>query len=353
MTISLRQIADAVEGVLEGEGTLPITRVATLEAATPGDIAFFFDEKKADALASTRATAIVVPTNLKITAGRPAVRVRNPKVAFARTLALFAPARPTAGIHPMALVDPAAILGSGVSLGPNVIISGGARIGANSVIMAGAFIGENVVIGSDCYIYPGARILERCETGDRVIIHSGVVIGSDGFGFVPDPNVNGRPGVRKVPQLARVRIGHDVEIGANTCIDRGPLEDTVIGNGVKIDNLVQIGHNCIIKDYVIIASQVGIAGSCIIGSGTMFAGQAGVADHVHIGEGSRVGASTAVMKSIPAESKVWGTPARPMQEALRNAASGSSLERLRDRVRQLEVEIQKLRNGGVAGAPLE
>jgi UDP-3-O-[3-hydroxymyristoyl] glucosamine N-acyltransferase len=300
-----------------------ISDIAPLDRAGPGDLTFLDSPKYAGELAATRAGACLVGERFAsdVPSGVAALRVREPYRAFvAVARALFpAAARPSSlfgaeGVSAGAAVHARARLEQGVTVDPGAVIGPGAEIGAGSVIAANAVIGPNVRIGRNCSIGAGASVLHAL-IGDRVIIHPGCRIGQDGFGYLPD-----RSGPIKIPQTRRVIVQDDVEIGANTTIDRGGIRDTVIGEGTKIDNLVQIGHNCSIGRHCFIVSQTGISGSVEIGDYAMLGGQVGIADHLSIGSGARLGARSGVITDVPAGVQWGGFPARPFREWLKAEA---------------------------------
>ena len=297
-----------------------IDDIAPLDRAGPGDLTFFANTKYAGQVASTRAGACLVTEQFeKDVPGRvAALRTREPYRAFVMVArALFPDAqRPSSmfgatGVWAGATVHAAARLERDVTIDPGVVIGPGAEIGAGSVIAANAVIGPGVRIGRDCSIGAGATVMHAL-IGDRVIIHPGCRIGQDGFGFLPD-----RGGPIKIPQTRRVIIQDDVEIGANTTIDRGGSRDTVIGEGTKIDNLVQIGHNCSIGRYCFIVSQTGISGSVEVGDYAMLGGQVGIADHLSIGSGTTLGARSGIITDVPAGVHWGGFPARPFRDWLK------------------------------------
>jgi UDP-3-O-[3-hydroxymyristoyl] glucosamine N-acyltransferase len=244
------------------------------------------------------------------------------------------------GIHPRACVDPAAHLEPNVGVGAAAVIEAGARIGTGTTVGAGAYVGRNVAVGDNCLIHPGVRLLHGVRLGSRVIVHAGTVVGSDGFGFVPTGN-----GHDKIPQIGDVVIEDDVEIGANCTIDRGTLGSTRIGRGVKIDNLVHIGHNVTIGENSVIVAQVGISGSTRVGRGVMLGGQAGVAGHVEVGDGARVGGQSGVTKSVDAGAVVSGYPAMDHDRARRLQAHLRRLPDLSEQVRKLEARLRDLEKG--------
>lgn len=329
--MKLAQLAAVARADLDGDGEVEIERVALLAEASPRALVFVADARRlADAEASA-AGALLVPLNAPPTR-KPALRAANPRAAFARVLAAFAPPAPaTPGVHPTAVVASDARLAADVAVGPHAVVDHAAVLGPRSVVGAGAVIGARCRLGADCRLHPRVVLYPDTVLGDRVVIHSGAVIGGDGFGYAAD----GAEHV-KIPQLGRVVIGDDVEIGANTTIDRATLGETRIGPGTKIDNLVQIGHNVVVGARVLIVAQVGISGSVTIGDDAIIAGQAGVRDHVTIGAGARVLGQAGVTKDVPAGATVSGYPARPHREALRLDAAAAQLPELLERVRALE-----------------
>lgn len=294
-----------------------VSDVAPLDQAGPEHLAFLDNPKYADSFAATRAGACILHEKHASLAPAGVVLLLSPKPyhCYARAAQAFYPLpRPAAGIHSSAIIDPAAKLGAGVAVAPGVVIEPGAVIGQGSVIGAGSVVGHNVVLGAECRV--GANVtLTHCLIGDRVTLHPGVRIGQDGFGFAPDPT-----GHVKVPQLGRVVVGDDCEIGANSTIDRGAGPDTVIGPGCWIDNLVQIGHNVTLGRGCIIVAQAGIAGSTQLGDFVVLAAQSGIAGHLKIGTGARIGAKSGVMTDIPAGDSYFGIPATKVKEYFRQVA---------------------------------
>ncbi len=331
--LTVADLAARLGGELEGDGRPLVQGVAGLREARPGDVTFVANMRYAGLVANTRASAVIVARAWDRPSSAALIRVDNPDAAFAATCQMFAPPPPPDpnGVHPTALISPRARLGADVRVGPYVVVEDGAEIGDRTVLMAHAYVGHEVVIGPDCRIYPHVSIRERCRLGARVTVHNGTVIGSDGFGYVA-----GEDGVRtKIPQLGIVEIGDDVELGANVTVDRARFGRTVIGRGVKVDNLVQIAHNVVIGDHSVIVAQVGIAGSSVIGSRVILAGQVGVAGHLEVGDGAVVGAQAGVSKDVPAGTIVLGSPAIPMDKFKRLHAYTMRLPELRAEVEQL------------------
>ena len=335
MTFTLQEVATTSGGELIGDPSLQITGAASLVEATAGEISFFGNRKYIGLLRKTRASAIFVPPDFAEPINAAHIRVSNPTKAFEEVLLKFAPKPITfaPGVHSSAVVDPSAQLGERVSIQPLAVIEPGARIGDDTIIGAGSYVGQETVIGSACLIYPNVTIRERSRIGSRVIIHSGAVIGADGFGF---EMVDGRQ--QKIQQLGIVQIDDDVEIGANTTVDRARFGRTWIQEGVKIDNLVQIAHNVIVGKNSVIAAQTGISGSTRVGEKVMMAGQVGVIGHLTIDDNTIIAAQSGISKDLPGGA--WfGSPAVPLPEAKRQIAWIHRLGKLFDRVKALEKKL--------------
>ena len=341
MQKTLKEIASFIDGVVIGDGSVVITGVAGIKDASDGDITFLANPKYFSLIEKTGASAIVASPDVK-TNRKPIIHVENPSLAFAKIVASFAPTEAThpTGLHPSAILGKDVSLGKGVAIGAYAVIEDSVSIGDNTIIYAGCFIGEHAKIGSNSLIYPNVSIRERVTIGCRVIIHSGAVIGSDGFGFV---TIDGRH--HKIPQTGTVEIGDDVEIGANVTIDRARFDKTIIGSGTKIDNLVQIAHNVVIGENSIVVAQAGISGSTIIGKGVTLAGQAGLVGHITIGDGAVVAAQAGVTKSVPPNTLVSGYPAKPHATAKRINACVQNLPRLYELVAELKKKIEELEQG--------
>jgi UDP-3-O-[3-hydroxymyristoyl] glucosamine N-acyltransferase len=335
VTFTVQELANQSGGELMGDPTLKIAGAASLGEATHGEISFFTNRKYIGLLRKTRASAIFVPPDFAEPINAAQIRVSNPIKAFEQVVLKFTPKPITfaPGIHPSAVVDASAQLGERVSIQPLAVVEPGAKIGDDTIIGAGSYVGHETVIGSASHIYPNVTIRERSRIGSRVIIHSGAVIGADGFGF---EMVDGRH--QKLQQLGIVQIDDDVEIGANTTVDRARFGRTWIQQGVKIDNLVQIGHNVVIGRNSVIVAQTGISGSTRVGERVTMAGQVGIAGHIEIGDGTIIVAKSGIPKSIPGG--VWfGYPAVPFAQAKQQFAWVHRLGKLFARVKEIEKKL--------------
>jgi len=335
VTLTLQEIAKLSGGELDGDPAVKITGAASLSEAVPGEVTFYADPRYLERLRKTRASAIFVPSGFSEQTAAAQIHVANPSKAFEKVVLKLAP-KPielAAGIHPTAVVDPSAKLGSGVSIQSHAVVEANVAIGDKTVIGAGSYVGHETVIGASCLIYPNVTIRERTRIGARVIIHSGAVIGADGFGF---EFVDGRH--KKIPQIGIVQIDDDVEIGANSTIDRARFGRTWIQEGVKIDNLVQIAHNVIVGKNSIIAAQTGISGSTRLGEKVMMAGQVGVIGHLTIEDNTVIAAQSGVAKDLPGGA--WfGSPAVPLSDAKRQIAWIHRLGKLFDRIKAIEKKL--------------
>jgi len=331
--MKLNDIALLINGYLTGDGEVEITGISRISEAKTGYITYLSGSRLLKEAKQCGASAVIVKSAVE-DLDKPQIIVANPELAFAQLLEHFYPtAMPCRGISAFASVSADAVIGANVSIFPFACIGGKTVIGNNSVIHASAFIGDNSIIGEGCIIYPNATIREGITIGNRVIIHAGAVIGSDGFGFVFDGRAH-----RKIQQVGTVLIEDDVEIGANTTIDRATTGATVIGCGTKIDNLVQIGHNCVIGKNVILVAQVGIAGSCNIGDGVVIGGQAGVPDHVTIEAGAMIGAQSGIVGNL--ERGIYGgSPAINHRDWLKASVVFAQLPELRKKILELEQTI--------------
>jgi UDP-3-O-[3-hydroxymyristoyl] glucosamine N-acyltransferase len=329
----LSDLAARIGARLAGNGDAVVTGVAPIEEAGPGQVTFLANRKYLGFARMSRASAIIAK-DLVEGAQSAFLLSDNPYFAFACTVELFHPTvRRPAGISPAASIHPGASVGKDVTIAPFVVVEEGAVVGDRSVLFPGVVVGEGAVVGEDCLIYPHVVLYHGVRVGSRVILHAGCVIGSDGFGFAPSPG-----GYRKIPQVGTVEIGDDVEIGANTTVDRAALGVTRIGRGTKLDNLVQVGHNVVIGADTVIAALAGIAGSCRIGNRVMIGGQAGLAGHLEVEDGIMLGAKCGVADTLRAsEARAWsGIPAIPHPTWLRMAMLLPKLPELFRRVKRLE-----------------
>lgn len=335
MTFTLRELTEQSGGELRGDASVTITGAASLPEATPSEISFYGDPRYLAAFRTTRAGAAFVPVDFEEQIVAAQIRVAQPGKAFEQVVLQLAPPPIVfpAEIHPTAVIAENVSLGENISLGAHVVIEPGAQIGDGVRIGAGCYIGHETTIGAGTLIYPNVTIRERVRIGERVILHGGIVIGSDGFGFEAVAGIN-----KKVSQIGIVQIDDDVEIGANTTIDRARFGRTWIQEGVKIDNLVQIAHNVIVGKQTVICAQCGIAGSVRIGERAVLAGQVGVTGHVEIADGTMIGAQTGVTKSLRG-GMWWGTPAVPMKNAKEQTAWVRRLGKLIDRVKAIEQRL--------------
>ena len=341
---TLRDLAGRFGGKVLGDAGTRVHRVATLENASVGTIAFLANDRYLQQLKATRATAVIVDETASRATALPRIVCENPYAYFARVSALLNPAAPAkAGVHRTAVVDRSAALAAGVSVGPHAVIGPRAKVGAGSVIGSGCFMGEGAALGAGARLFPNVTVYHGCVIGDRAIVHSGAVIGADGFGIAPE-----RGRWVKVPQVGRVVIGDDVEIGANTTIDRGAIDDTVIEDGVKLDNQIQVGHNVRIGAHTAIAACTGIAGSARIGRFCRIGGNAGIAGHITLGDHVEISAHTLVTRSLDKPGTYTGAyPFEPNGKWRRNAVQLKHLGELTERVRALE----KKQNGPERSKP--
>ena len=329
MKRTAREIGAATAANVIGNGQVEISGVASIANAQAGDLVFVEDERHLQAALGSQGAVVI--------AGKFAERVKtdkallisaNPRLAFARAAAMLQSSeKPAPGVHASAVILPSAVVAASALVDPWAFVGENARVGAQSWVGAGCVVGSGVVIGAECKIYPRVTIYPGTRIGDRVIVHAGAVLGSDGFGYVTD-RASGLH--EKFPQIGKLEIEDDVEIGANTTIDRGALETTRIGRGTKIDNLVHIGHNCQFGENVIIAAQAGFSGSVTIENNVVIGGQVGMGEHAHVGEGVMLGGQAGVLPKKILRGKgvaFWGTPAKPVREYLKQLATLAKLSR--------------------------
>lgn len=349
MSLTLADIAAQSGSVLQGDGARPVTGVASLDKAGPQDLTFFTNPKYAAQLATTRAAAVfMAPADAERPLPAGVARLINPQpyLAYARLVAERFDARPRqgAGLHPSAQVHPTASVDPSANVGALAVIDAGAQVGPGASIGALCYVGPGVSVGSQTRLYPAVTLLDGVKVGARCIIHSGTVVGSDGFGFAPDfPK-----GWVKVPQLGGVSIEDDVEVQGNVCIDRGALEDTVIRKGAKLDNLVHVAHNVEIGSHSMVTGQVGFAGSAKLGQWVSVGGQAGIGGHLTVHDGASVAAQAGVGKDIGPKETVAGTPAQPLMQARRQQAELGRVAELRQKVKELEARLAELEKRGKA-----
>ncbi len=337
MRISLKEIADAVDGRLRGNPDMMIAGVSPFETAGPDQITLAGTPKFLKKIGVTEAGAVIVPLKFEASE-KPLVRVSNPQVAFARVVEMFHPRpAPRDFISPGAHIGENFSAGKAVTISPGVVINDRVSLGDRVCLHSGVVIGNEVTIGNDVEIFPNVTIRERCRIGNRVIIHSGTVIGSDGFGFAPDGEA-----YHKIPHTGIVRIDDDVEIGALNAVDRATFGETWIQKGVKTDNLVHIAHNVTVGENTVLVAQVGIAGSTTIGRHAILAGQAGVSGHLRIGDNVIIGPRAGVAKSIPDESVVSGSPELPHAQWLRVQAVVPRLPEMKKQIADLEKRLKAL-----------
>jgi UDP-3-O-[3-hydroxymyristoyl] glucosamine N-acyltransferase len=338
MRVTVNDAAQALGGTVHGDGTQPLSGMASLTDAKPGDISFFANPKYAPCLLTTKATAVLVAAH-EPSASVTQIVVANPDYAFARIVEAFGPkpVPPPVGIHPTAIIGERVTLGANLAIGPYAVVAAGAVIGDGTVLYPHTYVGDSARIGAGCVLHPQVTVRERCVVGDRVILHAGVVVGSDGFGYATIEGVH-----HKIPQVGIVVIEDDVEIGSNTTLDRARFGRTRVGKGSKIDNLVQIAHNVEIGTNSIVVAQVGIAGSTKVGNNVILSGQAAIAGHITIGDGAIVTGRAGVSKSIPPKLVVRGTPAQDIKTAQAQEVAVRRLPGTQLAVKELLTRVEEL-----------
>lgn len=338
---TLKEISDKIKGELCGDASILISNAAKIDTASEGDITFLANTRYKNLLHQTRASAVIISKKMASNISIPYVAVDDAYYGFLQIFLLFNPRQEIMepGIHSSAVIHPSARIGKDVSIGAHVMIGKNCVIGDHSKILANCVVLDRVKIGSDVLLYPLVSVREDCRIGNRVIIHNGAVIGSDGFGFAPHEGI-----FHKIPQIGRVVIEDDVEIGANCTIDRATMGETIIGRGTKLDNLIQIAHNVKVGESTVMAAQAGISGSTQIGHHVMIGGQVGTVGHIKIGNFSQVGAQSGVTKSVPEKEVVFGYPARPIMKTKRIEAILNQLPDLYKKIKTLEKEMQILKN---------
>src|SRR2546426_3757058 len=335
---TVSELAAHVGGRLVGEGSIPIKGLASLDSAAAGDIAYVEDEKLFVAAIKTRASCVIIPSGADVQVPCR-IEVKNPKLAFALMAeVLHPPKQRITEIHPTAVISSTAKIGKDVFIGAFVCVGENSTIGDRTQIRAGAKIGDDVTVGSDCVIHPNVFLADGVTIGNRVILHAGVVIGADGFGYV-----RGDLGYHKFPQIGTVDIEDDVELGANTCVDRAALGRTRIGRGTKIDNLVHVGHNCDIGERVVIAAQTRISGSVTIEDDCVIGGQVGFGDHIRVQGGAVIGSKAGILPGKIVRPGVWwGIPIQPLDEYKRLNAHIQRLPQVREEVKELRQRVKEL-----------
>lgn len=342
MEFTAEMISSFLEGEIVGNKEVKVWSIAKIEEAKDGDLAFLANPKYESYIYSTKATIVLVNKDFtpRETIEATLIKVEDAYKSFAGLLDLYIANKPSkSGISPQASVSPSATIGENVYIGAFVVVEDGANIGAGSKIYPNTYIGDNVKVGENVVIYSGVNVYEDSYIGNNVILHSGVVIGADGFGFAPTDGV-----YKKIPQIGNVILEDDVEIGANSCIDRATMGSTIIKKGVKIDNLVQVAHNVVIDENTVMASQVGIAGSTKIGKGCMFGGQVGIAGHITIADGTQITSQSGIGSSIKKEGQVMmGSPAFDASIARRSIVGYKNLPNIMLDVAELKSAIAELK----------
>ena len=341
MKIKLKDVADLVGDKITGDENIIIGNIAKIEEAKKNDLTYLYLPSYEKYFSDTQASAILVkPEFPKSRADITYIEVKNPNTAFLTILNhFFKPEFRLTGIDDSAYIAPGVSLGKGTSIGKNVVVSEGCKIGSNVKLFHNCVLMENVEVGDDTIIFPNVSVREGCRIGRRVIIHSGTVIGSDGFGYLPDAN-----GVyNKIPQIGIVILEDDVELGANVTIDRAALGATLIKKGTKLDNLVQIAHNVVVGENTVMSAQTGISGSAKIGRNCILAGQVGVVGHIELGDNVIIGARSGVSKSLPKAGTYWGAPAKELKAALRLEGHIRNLPSYADKIKEMEKQINELK----------
>lgn len=343
MEISAFELCTLLGGTLEGDPDVKVSRPAKIEEGSQGDICFLSNEKYLKFAYTTQASVLIIDEHLELDAGvKPTlIRVKNAYTSFSQVLDAWQKSKMRSGMNGVeqhAYIHPSAMIGQNVHIAPFCFVGEGATVGDNTVLMAGAYIGNEVRVGQDCMLHPGVHILYGCEIGNRCIIHAGAVIGSEGFGFAPQPDGT----FIKVPQTGNVVIEDEVEVGANTTIDRATMGSTFIRRGVKLDNLIQIAHNVEVGENTVIAAQTGISGSTRIGRNCMIGGQVGIVGHIEIADGTRINAQSGVSKGIrKSGTAVTGSPAFDYSEAMRAQVVFRKLPELMERIAELEKKLKE------------
>ncbi len=333
--MKLSEIATMLQGELIGGADPEISGAAGLSDARAGDLSFITDNSHLEALKLTQASAVIIPPG--IDSHLPAIRLSKPYIGFADFLKNFEISLDRVfprGIHETAVVHETADVSEAVSIGPYCVIGAGCSVGQGTRLADHVSLGPDVTIGQDCRLYSRVAIRENCQVGSRVVLHAGVCLGTDGFGFLPGPE-----GLKKIPQVGIVQIEDDVEIGSGSCVDRATTGITRVGQGTKLDNLVQVGHNVKVGSHCVISAHTGIGGSSVIGNGVAIGGLVGIADHVNIGDGAQIAGKSGMFKDVPAGATVFGVPAIDVKESFRLFSAMRKLPELIRKVRMLEGSV--------------
>jgi UDP-3-O-[3-hydroxymyristoyl] glucosamine N-acyltransferase len=343
MKFKAQMIAAFLKGEIEGNPDVEVTNISKIEEGKPGTLSFLSNPKYEKYIYETQASIVLVNKDFK--AEKPIsatlIRVENAYDSFASLLELYQQAKPQkSGIHKLASVNESAVIGESVFIGDFTVVESGVKIGNGAKIYPQVYLGDGVEIGEGTMIYPGVKVYEGCKIGKNCIIHSGAVIGADGFGFAPQPDKS----YKKIPQIGIVIIGDNVEIGANTCIDRATMGSTVIAEGVKLDNLIQVAHNVEIGQNTAMAAQTGIAGSAKIGKNNVFAGQVAIVGHITIGDDIKVGGQSGIMRDVKDGELLQGSPAINFKDFWKAAAIFNKLPDLRYQVLQHERDIKEIKD---------
>src|SRR5215470_9827126 len=340
----VRELAEWLSATFEGDGEIELAGVAPIDSAGRGDLAFVGSRKAAQQAESSAAGCLLAPMDWPSPSYRTVIRVPDPRAAFARAMSRFYPtAELKPGVHPTAVIGKDVELGALVYVGPHATIGDGTRIGVATSIGAGCYVGKRVILGEGCVLHPNVTVYDNCDIGRGTILHSGTVIGADGFGYVME-----RDRWHKFPQVGRVEIGEFVEIGANSCVDRAALGVTQIGDGTKLDNMVHVGHNCRIGRHVVVAAQTGFSGGVVVGDYAVVGGQVGIGDKARIEDRAVLGSGCGVLTSkiVHSGETVWGTPARPLKQHLEQLANLARLPKLRREVAELKRRLAELERRG-------
>lgn len=341
MEFSAEQIAGVLQGEVVGDASATVSTFAKIEEGMPGALSFLGNPKYAHYIYNTESSIILVTRDFKPEQEVKAtlIRVDNPYEALATLMQMVEQAKPKkTGIHPTAVVAESAIVAEDVYVGPYAVIGEGTTVGGGTMIHPHVCVGDGVKIGNDCVLYPHATVYDGCVMGNRCVLHAGSVLGADGFGFAPSND-----GYEKIPQIGIAQLEDDVDLGANTCVDRATMGRTIVHKGVKLDNMVQVAHNCEVGAHTVMSAQVGIAGTTKIGEWCMFGGQVGLAGHLEIGDKVQIGAQSGIPGNVKSGSQIMGTPAMPHRDYFKAMAVVRTLPEMRRTVNRLEKELAALK----------